>query len=324
MVTERDVRNAYRIILGRDPENEVVLRMHAQAARNVPELWLRFLGSQEFAERAKGESFGRDELNVVPADAPPMSVDVTVSEEQAQRLLDRIHHQWQRLGESQPHWSVLTSERFRPAEIEKNREAFHQTGRLDVARFTWALNRNGIDLARLSSCLEFGCGVGRLTAHLASIFQRLVAVDISGAHLAEARAHFARAGIAGTTFVQATGIDQLLELGRFDAVFSLIVLQHNPPPVMAHLLARLLDALNPGGVAFLQIATYCIGYRFDVEAYLAAPAGEGMEVHYLPQHDVFRIIREARCNLVEIHEDGYLGRSNAWKSNTLLIQRPAA
>jgi cyclopropane fatty-acyl-phospholipid synthase-like methyltransferase len=151
-----------------------------------------------------------------------------------------------------------------------------------------------------------------------------VAVDISGAHLVEARAHFARAGIAGTTFVQATAIDQLRELGRFDAVFSVIVLQHNPPPVMARLLVHLLGTLNPGGVAFLQIATYCVGYRFDVEAYLAAPAGDGMEVHYLPQRDIFRIIRDAKCNLVEMREDGYLGRSNAWQSNTLLIQRPQA
>jgi SAM-dependent methyltransferase len=324
MVTEQDVRNAYRIILGRDPENEEVLRLHARTATNLSELWLRFLESREFAERTKADSFGRDELNVVPPDAPPMAVDVSVSDAYAQRLLDRIHKQWQRLGESRPYWSVLTSERFQPAEIERHRQAFYETGRLDVARFRWALERNGIDVAQLGSCLEFGCGVGRATAHLAPIFRRLVAVDISDAHLAEARARFDLEGIGGTTFVHATGIDHLPELGRFGAVFSIIVLQHNPPPVMARLLAHLLNAVKPGGVAFLQIATYCVGYRFDVEAYLASPEGEGMEVHFLPQRDVFRIVREAKCDLIEIREDGYLGRSNAWLSNSLLIQRPAA
>jgi hypothetical protein len=43
-------------------------------------------------------------------------------------------------------------------------------------------------------------------------------------------------------------------------VFSVITLQHNPPPIMAWLLSQLLGCLNPGGVAYLQIPSYRSGY----------------------------------------------------------------
>jgi len=42
------------------------------------------------------------------------------------------------------------------------------------------------------------------------------------------------------------------------------VLQHNPPPLIAMILARLLAGLAPGGVAYFQVPVWLPGYRFRV------------------------------------------------------------
>jgi hypothetical protein len=47
-----------------------------------------------------------------------------------------------------------------------------------------------------------------------------------------------------------------MSLPKVDAVVTLIVLQHNPPPVIKLILRSLLDALKQGGVAYFQLLTY--------------------------------------------------------------------
>ena len=65
------------------------------------------------------------------------------------------------------------------------------------------------------------------------------------------------------------GIDEIRKLERVDLVYSIMVLQHNPPPVIRLIVREFLRALNPGGVAYFQVPTYMAGYGFDAEAYLA-------------------------------------------------------
>jgi SAM-dependent methyltransferase len=91
---------------------------------------------------------------------------------------------------------------------------------------------------------------------------------------------------------------------RFDVFFSLIVLQHNPPPLIAFLLRTLLNKLEPGGLAYFQVPTYRFGYRFDPDAYIASELKLGVpEMHVLPQHVVLRIADEAGCRPLEVRED---------------------
>ena len=56
-----------------------------------------------------------------------------------------------------------------------------------------------------------------------------------------------------------------------------------------------MKALSPGGVAFFQVPTYKEEYHFILEEYLGnqSPQDE-MEMHVLPQHAVFEIVREEK------------------------------
>jgi hypothetical protein len=116
-------------------------------------------------------------------------------------------------------------------------------------------------------------------------------------------------------------IDQIRRLPKVDAVFSVITLQHNPPPIMAWLLSQLLGCLNPGGVAYLQIPSYRSGYLFEVERYMNSTATPTMEMHFLPQQDVFKVIQTAGCLCLEVREDGMVGDESNMLSNTYLIQK---
>ncbi|WP_455357531.1 methyltransferase domain-containing protein [Streptomyces sp. SYSU K217416] len=99
-----------------------------------------------------------------------------------------------------------------------------------------------------SRVLEVGCGVGAQTVHLAAASPeaRIVAVDISEASLAQARARLAAADPrARVEWHRADLCDLPFADGEFDHLFVCFVLEHLPDPVRA--LAGLRRVLRPGG-----------------------------------------------------------------------------
>jgi SAM-dependent methyltransferase len=99
-----------------------------------------------------------------------------------------------------------------------------------------------------SRVLEAGCGVGAQTVHLveASPAARIVAVDISAASLAQARARLAaQAPGARVQWQRADLLDLPFADATFDHLFVCFVLEHLPDP--GHALARLCEVLRPGG-----------------------------------------------------------------------------
>jgi SAM-dependent methyltransferase len=248
-------------------------------------------------------------------------VDVAVDPATAGAIFARVQRTWTELGGTEPYWSVLSSEQFRMTDFDRYAESFYASGRGFADLFEAFLRRNGLEIGAFPTCLEFGCGVGRVTRWLAERFARVVATDISLSHLALARKYLAARGLSNVTLHHDA---ELLGVGAgdpVDAVCSVIVLQHNPPPVIAKVLGLLLGRLRPGGVAFLQVPTYARGYRFDARAYLAAAQdGGGVEMHVLPQAHLFRVVGEAGCELLECREDYWVGVPG-WISNSVLVRR---
>ena len=128
-------------------------------------------------------------------------------------------------------------------------------------------------------------------------------------------------GKGNVSYQQLATLDQLSQLPQVDAIFSLITLQHNPPPIMAWMLRTLLSSLRPGGVAYFQLPTYRTGYLFEVERYLHSAPPNTLEMHYLPQHEVFRLVAETGCLCLEVREDGMVGAEDQMLSNTFLVQK---
>ncbi|MCF8211305.1 MAG: class I SAM-dependent methyltransferase [Rhodoferax sp.] len=322
VISQEDVLYAYRLLLGREPENEEVLRQHASQVSSRFELRELFINSVEF--RAKIESLIAPRQPRVPVGGPAMAVDLTAPPDQLSALLAKVSAQWHYLGATEPHWSVLTLESYLKENFDQNSAAFFASGEAEAKSFDAVLSRAGVDTTHFRRCLELGCGVGRVTAALASRFETVQAVDISAAHLQLARSHLAGFNIDNVDFWQLTSVADLQGVNGFDVLYSRIVLQHNPPPVIALLLNQLLAKLRPSGVAFFQVPTYKAGYRFTVAEYLEQKNSTHMEMHYFPQTALLSLLARQNCNVLEIREDDAIGISVNAVSNTLLVQKAMA
>ena len=98
------------------------------------------------------------------------------------RLVDHVMRTWTALGQEKPHWSVLSSENFLPGRIEETKASFYASGLRDWDHIATSLARHGRAAAEFARVVEYGCGVGRVTPHLARHFAHVTGIDISAAH----------------------------------------------------------------------------------------------------------------------------------------------
>jgi SAM-dependent methyltransferase len=315
MVSPQDVEMAYRLILGREPELASVVEAHCVRYAGLAELRESFLRSGEFVARTF--------IPVSPEfdQGPPLSVDVELSPSSLDQMFQRVEQCWRLLGNTEPYWSVVSCDQFKSGVFNANAGQFYESGRQDAKRLLAWLARNRIDSASINSCSEYGCGVGRITSGLSSHFPRVFAYDISAPHLELARQHLSGEGRSNVTFNKIDTISSLSTLERVDLVVSVVVLQHNPPPVIAHVIRMLLRSLNSRGLAYFQVPTYKVGYDFNARKYLESPSSTpDYEMHLLPQSSIFRILRDEGCVALEVQTDSYLGEPS-WVSNTFLVQK---
>lgn len=315
-VTEHDVRLAYELMLGRPPESDDVVRAHVRTGSTLQELRDEFLRSQEFNSRVAAN------LGIRPTAWPPIDVEVDASPAVLARLFRHIESNWSELGRQEPHWSVLTDDRFKSASLADNIDVFYESGSEAVALLEIVARRSGIDVSRYESAFELGCGVGRITTALVKKFSHVCAADVSAPHLKIAAEQVRnRVGDNHVNWLQLTSPRDLLAIEPFDVFYSVIVLQHNPPPLIKFLLSTVLSKLNSGGIAYFQVQTYALGYGFSVAEYLQSARSEGkMEMHVLPQEHLWRLLNDSNCDLLEVREDTLTGN---WSgiSNTIFARK---
>ncbi len=155
---------------------------------------------------------------------------------------------WDIMARQNPYYYIATRDEFSdPSAVDI--EQFFKTGQEQV---------DGI-LAMLQvapnsewSVLEIGCGLGRLTRHLASQFGRVIGVDVSAEMVARAKHANPNLDIR-----VCSGVD-LWEFAdeSFDFVFSYIVLQHLPrQKLILKYLEEIARVLKPGGCTIFQLPT---------------------------------------------------------------------
>jgi SAM-dependent methyltransferase len=312
MVTRHEVIHAFRLILGRDPENEAVIDQFL----SVPN-WVKlrdvFLECAEFKANAK---------TAIPADftmSPASNVDVAISEEHFDRLVKHVQTAWETLGRERPHWSVLVNPIFLPDSIDANVDLFYDTGERSVELMEMAAARAGKVLSPDWTCFELGCGLGRVTSRLATRFKRVVAADISQPHLKIASEYLQGAG--NVHFLQLKSLEILENLEPFNVFYSVIVLQHNPPPLIYRMLQLILNKVRPGGYVYFQVPVAYPDYSFSIGDYLSAvERGEGtMEMHVLPQVYLFGLLDENGFRVLDLQRDNWAGP--AFHSVTVFAER---
>ena len=297
-VTDEEVLWAYRIALGREPESARAVAEHRRGAATLLDLRRTFFNSIEFRH-----GMGRAIISqIAPTFGATTAPDIVSPDRDdlRDRMFRHIAKSWSNYGETEAHWSVLTFDRYREETLKENLDEFHRSGTSQVQSFQNALVRNGLVLPKGGTCIELGCGVGRITRWLAPLFEKVIALDVSPGHLALAKEYVGRHA-GNVEFRQLRGIEDLEQLPPAEVFYTFLVLQHNPPPVIEAILDRIFARLAAGAIAFVHLPTYIPDYHFDAEAYLAEREERlDMEMHMLPQKDVFRLIARHDMQLLEV------------------------
>lgn len=170
----------------------------------------------------------------------------------APRDLHRTDAEWQRWGESDPYFGVITAERFRRRNLTPEVLAeFFETGRSHTSHVLRVCQRQLQPKFAPQRVLDFGCGVGRVLLAMAERIPEAVGVDVSQAMLDEARRNCEERGAGNVTLALSDDALSAVE-GSFDLIHSVLVFQHIEPTRGHALVARLLQRLRPGGIAALH------------------------------------------------------------------------
>jgi SAM-dependent methyltransferase len=181
-------------------------------------------------------------------------IDVGGEPEERLKLIEHTRKVWSDYGDTEPFFSVLTHDEFKmEALTPESEKAFFEGGVGDANLFLEACERNGLSPQFDGTIIDFGCGLGRIGEHLARRFQTYIGVDISPSHLARAEDRFSKVGLRNARFILLQEyLDNPIQSNAF---FSKIVLQQNPPPMIAMMLNNLCSMLLPEGIAYFQVPT---------------------------------------------------------------------
>jgi SAM-dependent methyltransferase len=247
-----------------------------------------------------------------------LKIQCDASPDQLTQLTKRIAEEWFALGATKPHFSVLTDPSFLPDKLGVAEARFWTTGEGALRKISAMLSRHDFGDSKAKIAADYGCGIGRVTVPLSTIFREIHAYDISEPHLRMAMDHAESAGAKNITFHQVRNV--LEGLQPCDFFYSRIVFQHNPPPIIRELVRNALRCLRPGGLAIFQVPVYARNYSFSIDKYLNSPKSASFEMHCLPQHEIFSIVHSEGCHVREVREDSAIRNPN-WLSNMFFVRR---
>ena len=320
-ITREEVLWGYRTIFGRDPESDEALVAN-MASDDLYHLQQRFMRSEEFLLKRKNYMAGRKVLlpSAVPT-ARDFEVEYSATLGQLVDCVAKVRSQYANVGPTEPHFSVDVDPLEALDSVEKNISQFWATGHVEAEALVKPLERYGLTQLKSKTATEFGCGVGRLSFGLAGMFKQLHSYDVSDSQITLAKKASVDAAVDNCQFHLSSG-NPFAALESCDFFYSKNTFQHYPPPVIHQFIRNALRSLKPDGLALFQVPTFQLSYSFSIASFLSKDHAEEL-VHCLPQHAIFALIAESKCELLEVKQD-HSDQPAGTVSNTFLVRRAGA
>lgn len=168
----------------------------------------------------------------------------TVQQKAAGDFAEVMKRDWNRRAEENSRWYINTV-RLDQTEAEFDATGLNEINTLILPELV--LMTGGRDPRGLNF-LEIGCGIGRMTKHLASIFGEVHSTDVSGEMIRQARERLSH--LPNVHLHETSGVDfAALPDGYFDVAFSAYVFQHVPDKaVIASNIREAYRVVKPGGI----------------------------------------------------------------------------
>jgi SAM-dependent methyltransferase len=162
------------------------------------------------------------------------------------------NREWEHWGEVDPLYGVAVAKgRERDGKSPWTDEEFYSLGSTAWEEFEAHWRRYGLNP---ESCVEIGCGAGRLTMHLAKSFRTVHALDVSSGMIDYARQHIPAPHV---TFHHTDGRVIPLAAASATAVFSTHVFQHFDRLADASAyFAEIARVLKPGGTLMIHLPVH--------------------------------------------------------------------
>lgn len=167
-------------------------------------------------------------------------------------LFMKSNIEWQKWGERDPLYAVSTWQgKERGSQNAWTDKEFYQLGGIDWADFQTHWQHYGLNFG---TCVEIGCGAGRITKQLGQCFQHVTGLDVSQHQLDYAREHVPKPNVA---FTLSDGTRLPIADRACDAVFSVHVFQHFESHDGAFAVFRDIHrVLKPGGTLMIHLPLY--------------------------------------------------------------------
>jgi SAM-dependent methyltransferase len=160
---------------------------------------------------------------------------------------------WERWGQVDPYFGVYTQEKYRSANLtEDARAEFFESGREHVEHVLAVCRKHLDPEFKPRRIVDLGCGTGRLVIPFAAVAEEVVGLDVADSMLEEARRNCEIHDVDNVLLLKSDDGLSALE-GTFDLVHSFVVFQHIPANRGQRMFGRLLEVLEPGGIASLQL-----------------------------------------------------------------------
>ena len=166
--------------------------------------------------------------------------------------LKELRRNWNAFGETDPLGAILTVPSKMGSRWDEGE--FFQKGIDEIAEVMDYVATIRPELRR-GEALDFGCGVGRLTQALALHFERCCGVDIAPS-MNELANRYNKHGRRCRYFLNEVDDLRLFEDGRFDFIYSNIVLQHMNPEYATRYIREFIRILAPGGLIVFQLPSH--------------------------------------------------------------------
>jgi ubiquinone/menaquinone biosynthesis C-methylase UbiE len=157
------------------------------------------------------------------------------------------------------------------------------------------------DDPRGGTCVEVGCGFGRMTGLLADRFDRVLGLDVSPVMLEHARVAVTAPNVEFLA-VSGTSLEPVAD-GSADALVCYLVLQHLPGrDAIAGYVREFGRVLAPDGRAFVQLPVLGPGLRprlWRAGRRLAVPLARGDDPETRPEYRGFRLTRPELTRAVD-------------------------
>jgi ubiquinone/menaquinone biosynthesis C-methylase UbiE len=171
--------------------------------------------------------------------------------------------EWKQWGMDDPLWAVASWQgKHKGGETPWTEGEFYALGESDWRDFYNHWMQYGLVA---QSCIEIGCGAGRITKQLASCFQRVYAIDVSEEMISRAREGISAKNVE---FSVTDGIHLPQASGSVTAVFSTHVLQHlDNVDVGLSYFREFYRVLSTGGTMMIHLPLYelpCDSGRLEI------------------------------------------------------------